>query len=42
MATQNNLSAAVRAALTSFESTLLPAKLANMKISSLDDVRNGM
>jgi hypothetical protein len=42
MSTQNNLSAAVRAALTRFESTLSPDELAGMKISTLDDVHDSM
>jgi hypothetical protein len=42
MLTQNHLSAAVRAALNSFESTLKPADLVDMKISSLDDVHDAM
>ncbi len=42
MSTQNSLSAAVRAALNSFESTQTPADLADMKICSLDDVHDAM
>jgi hypothetical protein len=42
MSSQDNLSAAVRAALTRFESTLTADELADMKISSLDDVHEAM